>query len=183
MNDKLSRTQARTQMSRRRFLKLSGITGAHEKSRVSAAINLPARLTVGVLVFGPLCASFAACWGPSLLGRAHLSRSRAFLADAGAVELTKDADALVSALLKIARSDSTLAVPQTMRAMMIAGESDGILAQHPPIEDRIAALRVHAGAELPPTRVRLASAIPVVSGGQAVTFGRRVGTPSAALER
>lgn len=162
---------------------LSGITGAHEKSKVSAALNLPARLTVGIIVFGPLCASFAACWGPSLLGRAHLSRSREFLADAGAVELTKDADALVSALLKIERSGSALALPRTMQAMMIAGDSDGFLAQHPPIEERIAALRIHAGAELPPTRIRLASAIPAASGGQAVTFGRRIGSASVAFKR
>ena len=40
-------------------------------------------------------------WVVSGLLRFALSRSREYLADAGAVELTKDPDAMISALLKI----------------------------------------------------------------------------------
>ncbi len=133
---------------------LSGITGAHEKNNVNAAIMLPTRLTVGLIVFGPLVLSFAVCWIPSMIGRAYLSRAREYLADAGAVEITKDSDALVAALLRIDECNEHLAIPSSMQAMMIAGDARSVLATHPTIEDRIAALRAYAGAQLPTLQSR-----------------------------
>jgi heat shock protein HtpX len=89
-------------------------------------------------------------WGISTLIRFALSRSREFLADAGSAELTKNPDALVRALRKIegrARFD----VPSRMEAFFIenpvAGRLTGLLATHPPITARIAALQRYAGAE------------------------------------
>lgn len=80
----------------------------------------------------------------SLLVNFALSRRREFLADAGAVELTKDPDAMISALRKIeGRSDIPVAI-EGIREMFfdnprIAG-IEGLLATHPPIEKRIDAL-------------------------------------------
>jgi heat shock protein HtpX len=89
-------------------------------------------------------------WGISTLIRFALSRSREFLADAGSAELTKNPDALVRALRKIeghARYD----VPSRMEAFFIEnpvkGRLTGLLATHPPIAERIAALQRYAGAE------------------------------------
>jgi heat shock protein HtpX len=89
-------------------------------------------------------------WGISTLIRFALSRSREFLADAGAAELTKNPDALIRALSKIdghARFD----VPSRMEAFFIenpvAGRLTGLLATHPPIAARIDALRRYAGAQ------------------------------------
>jgi hypothetical protein len=63
-----------------------------------------------------------------------------------------------------------LAVPPTMQAMMILGNSEGLLSTHPTVADRIAALKAYAGAKMPVNRVRLASALPA---SQQTAFGRR----------
>jgi heat shock protein HtpX len=89
-------------------------------------------------------------WGISTLIRFALSRSREFLADAGAAELTKNPDALVRALRKIERN-ARFDVPSRMEAFFIenplAGRLTGLLATHPPIPVRIEALQRYAGAE------------------------------------
>jgi heat shock protein HtpX len=88
-------------------------------------------------------------WGISTLIRFALSRSREFLADAGAAELTKNPDALVRALRKI-ESNARFDVPSRMEAFFIenplAGRLTGLLATHPPIPARIEALQRYAGA-------------------------------------
>ncbi len=91
-------------------------------------------------------------WGVSTIIRFALSRSREYLADAGAVELTKNPDAMVSALRKIS-TNPTVPVISRMEAFFIEqpiGERlAGILSTHPHIEDRIAALQRYAGANAP----------------------------------
>jgi heat shock protein HtpX len=90
--------------------------------------------------------------------RFALSRSREYLADAGAVELTKDPDALISALLKISGRCDMPHVPSLVRTMMICQAVDdedwfeALTATHPSVEDRIASLQQHAAGYLPATR-------------------------------
>ena len=162
---------------------LSGITGAHENDGQGPT---PARqfqrsialVFGGLVIFGAMIASIAVCWLPSMLARAKLSRSREFLADAGAVELTKDPDALVAALLRIQQCNDVLAVAPALQAMMISGKISGLLASHPPVEDRVTALRAFAGALLPTRRPSMARAM--LADGSPRAFGRRVGmTPVA----
>lgn len=80
----------------------------------------------------------------SILINLALSRRREYLADAGAVELTKSPDALISALRKVAgRSDIETSIPG-IREMMFDNPHimgvEGLLATHPPIEKRIEAI-------------------------------------------
>jgi len=80
--------------------------------------------------------------------RMALSRSREFVADAGAVELTKNPDAMIAALRKISGSDVKLDAPESVQAMFLENGRSGIMdifATHPPIEKRIAALVKYAG--------------------------------------
>ncbi len=90
-------------------------------------------------------------WGVSTIIRFALSRSREFLADAGAVELTKNPDAIVTALRKIA-ANPNVPVISRMEAFFIeqpiTERLAGILSTHPQIEDRIAALQKYGGARL-----------------------------------
>jgi heat shock protein HtpX len=88
-------------------------------------------------------------WGVSTLIRLALSRSREYLADAGAAELTKDPNALVRALRKI-ESHAQFDVPSRMEAFFIenpvAERVSGLFSTHPSITARVDALRQYAGA-------------------------------------
>ena len=88
-------------------------------------------------------------WGVSILIRLALSRSREFLADAGSAELTKNPDALIRALRKI-ETRAAFDVPSRMEAFFIenpvAERVMGLLSTHPPVADRVEALRRYAGA-------------------------------------
>jgi heat shock protein HtpX len=81
-----------------------------------------------------------------------ISRSREFLADAGAVELTKNADALIAALRKISGRDAVPVSSSTVQAMLISFDAGDLFDTHPPVEERIAALQRHAGGMIRPER-------------------------------
>jgi len=86
-------------------------------------------------------------WGISTLIRFALSRSREYLADAGSVELTKNPDAMISALRKIERN-AAFNVPSRMEAFFIENplksRLSGLFATHPSIDDRVGALIKYA---------------------------------------
>ena len=88
-------------------------------------------------------------WGVSTLIRFALSRSREYLADAGSVELTKNPDAMISALRKIERN-AAFDVPSRMEAFFIENplksRLTGLLATHPSVDARIEALKLYAQA-------------------------------------
>lgn len=78
--------------------------------------------------------------------RFALSQKREYLADAGAVELTRNPDAMISALQKISgRSD--VDAPPDVAQMMVENRHRfaGVFATHPPIDKRIGALKAYAG--------------------------------------
>jgi heat shock protein HtpX len=75
--------------------------------------------------------------------RFALSRKREYLADAGAIELTKNPDALVSALEKIAGNPDVAGVVDEVQQMFIFDPKDvwEMFSTHPTIESRVAAIR------------------------------------------
>lgn len=103
----------------------------------------------------------AISWGLSVLIRFALSRTREYLADSGAVELTKNPDALISALRKIEQYPQIPNISGRISGFFIespTGEPQtGWFSTHPSIEDRIAALvRYDGGHYLPPQPEALA---------------------------
>lgn len=123
----------------------------------------------------------------ALLTKFAISRSREYLADAGAVELTRNPDALISALTKIAGNDVVPRVPASLRAMMISNSLEGLFSTHPAVADRIAALQVMAGGRLPepPRRRRWGAGAPTVTtvgadAGPAFTGGSATALPASA---
>jgi heat shock protein HtpX len=104
--------------------------------------NAGAAALIGLLMIG-------LAWGLAAVLRMMLSRNREFLADAGAVELTSDPDAMISALRKVeGRADMPDVSPQ-VRALFLEDGTDSalssLMATHPPIPDRVAALVRFAG--------------------------------------
>jgi heat shock protein HtpX len=93
-----------------------------------------------------------------------MSRKREFLADAGSVELTRNADAMISALEKVA-GHSEIAAPAQVQEMFLdhprAVGLGGLFSTHPSIEARIAALvRYGGGHAMPNASAATVSATP-----------------------
>ena len=81
-----------------------------------------------------------------------VSRKREFLADAGSVELTKDPDAMITALRKIA-GHSEIHAPAQVQEMFLDHPRQsglgGLFSTHPPIEARVENLVRFAGGHDP----------------------------------
>jgi heat shock protein HtpX len=113
--------------------------------------------------------------------RLAMSRKREYLADAGAVELTKNPDAMISALTKIS-TRAALPAPVQVQAMFIhypvrAGIFE-LFATHPPIEKRIDALVRFGGGRRPDPAI----APPEAATTEEITspeFGKRAVPPPA----
>ena len=80
--------------------------------------------------------------------RFALSRGREFMADAGSVERTKNPDALISALKKIAANPELKGVSGEIAQMCIEDANDDSItwfSTHPSMHDRIQALVMMGG--------------------------------------
>lgn len=91
-------------------------------------------------------------WGLSLVVRFALSRSRELLADAGSVELTKDPDAMISALRKIEGRGELPGATSAVMEMCIDNPREGfadLFATHPSVDSRVKALVKYAGGRDP----------------------------------
>ena len=91
-------------------------------------------------------------WILSIVIRFALSRQREYLADAGSVELTKNPDAMISALRKIEGRGELEGATSAVMEMCIDNPRQGfsnIFDTHPPIDARVAALVKFAGGHDP----------------------------------
>lgn len=94
----------------------------------------------------------AVAWALSLVVRFALSRSREYLADAGSVELTKNPDAMISALRKIEGRGELPGATSAVMEMCVDNPREGfadLFATHPSVDSRVAALVKYAGGHDP----------------------------------
>jgi heat shock protein HtpX len=87
-------------------------------------------------------------WALSQLVKLALSRSREYLADAGSVELTKNPDAMISALRKIEGRGELPGATSAVMELCVDNPREGfvdLFATHPPVESRVQALVKYAG--------------------------------------
>lgn len=97
-------------------------------------------------------AIIALAWVLSIVIRFALSRSREYLADAGAVELTKNPDAMISALRKIENRGELRSATSSVMEMCVDNPNSGfvdLFSTHPAIEKRVEALIRTAGGHDP----------------------------------
>ncbi len=158
------------------------------------------KVAIENLIKRPFLAAYAALlmlaylgWGFALLfallfgvigalalgARFAISQTREFTADAGAIELTKNPVALITALRKVARADDLPLTGYASRAMMFSSSDDSFLGRligtHPPIGARIEAIKQHASVaehELPPIRA-LPRTVPMETPPQQPALGRK----------
>src|SRR6266704_3183904 len=93
-------------------------------------------------------ALIAVSWFLSVVIRFSLSRKREFLADAGSVELTKNPDAMISALRKIENRGELEVATSGVMEMCIDNPREGfqeMFATHPSVDKRVDALVRYAG--------------------------------------
>ncbi len=91
-------------------------------------------------------------WLLSQVVKLALSRSRELLADAGSVELTKNPDAMISALRKIENRGELQGATSAVMELCIDNPREGfadLFATHPSVESRVQALVKYAGGRDP----------------------------------
>ncbi|MFL5103902.1 MAG: M48 family metallopeptidase [Xanthobacteraceae bacterium] len=94
----------------------------------------------------------AIAWLLSTMIRFALSRRREYLADAGSVELTKNPDAMITALRKIEGRGELEGATSAVMELCVDNPREGfvdLFATHPPVERRISALINFAGGHDP----------------------------------
>jgi heat shock protein HtpX len=87
-------------------------------------------------------------WTLSQLVKLALSRSREYLADAGSVELTKNPDAMITALRKIEGRGELPGATSAVMELCVDNPREGfvdLFATHPSVESRVQALVKYAG--------------------------------------
>ncbi|MEP7029756.1 MAG: M48 family metallopeptidase [Pseudolabrys sp.] len=97
-------------------------------------------------------ALIAVAWFLSVVIRFALSRQREYLADSGSVELTKNPDAMISALRKIEGRGEIASANSAVMEMCIDNPREGfsnIFDTHPSVDKRVAALVNFAGGHDP----------------------------------
>ncbi|MGE0045851.1 MAG: M48 family metallopeptidase [Hyphomonadaceae bacterium] len=124
-----------------RGLRWGGVRGGGSgRGRSSGGAQLLAIIVALVII--------AIAYALAIVIRFALSRRREYLADAGAVELTKNPDAMISALRKIEGHAHIEQAPAEVREMFIENPHAnfaGLFATHPPIERRVQVLIEYAG--------------------------------------
>jgi heat shock protein HtpX len=91
-------------------------------------------------------------WLLSQVVKLALSRSREFLADAGSVELTKNPDAMISALRKIENRGELPGATSAVMELCVDNPREGfadLFATHPSVDSRVKALVQFAGGHDP----------------------------------
>src|SRR6201987_2578376 len=117
--------------------------GSRSDERRGGGAGVAVLVAIGLLVVAYLL---------SFLIRLALSRSREFLADAGSVALTKNPDAMISALRKIEGRGELPGATSAVMEMCIDNPREGfgeLFDTHPSVENRIKALIKFAGGHDP----------------------------------
>lgn len=152
-----------------------GVRGGMNSGRREGAGIALVMLVAGI---GLLAIGYLGNFFGSLI-KASVSRQREFLADASAVQFTRNPDGLAGALMKIGglSSGSTVSAPMAKDASHLffgSAFSSSLFATHPPLPQRIQRLLPHWNGEFS------RSVLPVITGKSEVDTSKLSGESSAA---
>jgi len=105
----------------------------------------------GILIMMALAFTLWLGYVLTLFTRFAISRGREYMADAGAVQLTKNPEAMMRALMRISGRDKIPETTDDIAMMCIENASPfmGLFATHPPIEKRIQSLSKTTNTPVP----------------------------------
>ena len=138
----------------RMFTNLSWSSGGRSSSSSSSSSDRDSKGSGGGAVLAIIIAVvlILVAWLLSQVVKLALSRSREFLADAGSVELTKNPDAMISALRKIENRGELEGATSAVMELCVDNPREGfadLFATHPSVESRVKALVQFAGGHDP----------------------------------
>lgn len=105
----------------------------------------------GMIVLMVILAVLWVGYFATIFTRFALSRRREYMADAGAVQMTKNPDAMMRALMRIAGKDQIPKLPGDIAMMCVENRAlfMGLFSTHPPIAKRIVALSETTATPVP----------------------------------
>jgi heat shock protein HtpX len=127
-------------------------SGSSSSSRSSSSSDSKSSGGGAVVVVIIAVVLIVVAWLVSQVVKLALSRSREFLADAGSVELTKNPDAMISALRKIDGRGELPGATSAVMELCVDNPREGfadLFATHPSVDARIKALVDFAGGHDP----------------------------------
>ncbi|WP_063692045.1 M48 family metallopeptidase [Bradyrhizobium stylosanthis] len=129
-------------------------SGSSSSSRSSSSSSSDSKSSGGgaVIVIIIAVVLIVVAWLMSQVVKLALSRSREYLADAGSVELTKDPDAMISALRKIENRGELPGATSAVMELCVDNPREGfadLFATHPSVQSRVDALVKFAGGHDP----------------------------------
>jgi heat shock protein HtpX len=129
-----------------------GSWSSSSSDRSSSSDNKKSSGGGAIIVIIVAVALIALAWLLSQMVRLALSRSREYLADAGSVELTKNPDAMISALRKIENRGELPGATSAVMELCLDNPREGfsdLFATHPSVDARVQALVKFAGGHDP----------------------------------
>jgi heat shock protein HtpX len=127
-------------------------SGSSSSSRSSSSSDSKSSGGGAVVIIIIAVVLIVLAWLLSQVVKLALSRSREYLADAGSVELTKNPDAMISALRKIDGRGELPGATSAVMELCLDNPREGfadLFATHPSVESRIKALVSFAGGHDP----------------------------------
>ncbi|MGY8707969.1 M48 family metallopeptidase [Bradyrhizobium sp. 18BD] len=127
-------------------------SGSSSSSRSSSSSDSKSSGGGAVIVIIIAIVLIVVAWLMSQVVKLALSRSREYLADAGSVELTKDPDAMISALRKIEGRGELPGATSAVMELCVDNPREGfadLFATHPSVQSRVDALVKFAGGHDP----------------------------------
>ncbi len=114
----------------------------------------------GLVILLVILAILWAGYMATLLARFAISRKREFMADAGAIKITKNPDGMMRALMRISGMADIPKAPGDIKTMCFENAMPfmGLFATHPPIEARIQAIAQYSGVPVPDLALKIRAA-------------------------